>query len=660
MNLANKRILNLNVLSWVVFLYSLLFSCAAFSAKLIGWAEMPMPTHVEGTTTNQFTQANFATKNKQIVQGVSSILLSNEEDRFYFLVDNGFGKKKRSADFLLRLYEAEINFSEKGNLDNSVTIKRYLNIKDSNKKLGFNIQADDEQYYNDSSNPAVPAEVKLERLLTGADIDPESLQIDKNGHIWVGDEYGPFLLEINAYGEVVNDVIPLPDIASPDSPYLKGASILPSSAGFEAMAINAERTMLSPLLDRSVKGDDDKSLRIYQFDIETRQYQEGYLLYQMEDAATKVTDMVAVSETEFLVLERNSGSKSHDESFKKVFLIDLKSVQHGEYVSKFELLDLMRLDDPDDLNEDGEKMFASTYSLESLVIIDENTLLVANDNNYGGSTYFIKVGLDEPLVLNVAKARSIESPQWVISNQSTPWINFDDHSFFGWMTVLAYFLTSIRTGYKAKAALHHGKDVIFWLLLTGMIIFLGLNKQLDLHTNLTEVLKEMAKSQGWYGERRKLQVLFIVVLGLSVPIIFLFLRVMLADLWKRYKSIFAGVILLMVFIVIRAASFHHVQLLLYQNIGVIRFYQLLELLAIAVIFMGTFVKVNAGRELSTDVYPNASSSIKNDYLEVDREGAEVMCPSCQFPATYRAVDGRMFKCKSCKHRYRVFVVNHNP
>ena len=37
-------------------------------------------------------------------------------------------------------------------------------------------------------------EAATERLLTGADFDPESMRVDRRGDFWLGDEFGPFLL----------------------------------------------------------------------------------------------------------------------------------------------------------------------------------------------------------------------------------------------------------------------------------------------------------------------------------------------------------------------------------------------------------------------------------------------------------------------------------
>ena len=53
------------------------------------------------------------------------------------------------------------------------------------------------------------------RWLTGADIDPESVRINKNGSFWLGDEFEPFLINPYTSGKVLCQEIPLPAARCP-------------------------------------------------------------------------------------------------------------------------------------------------------------------------------------------------------------------------------------------------------------------------------------------------------------------------------------------------------------------------------------------------------------------------------------------------------------
>ena len=93
------------------------------------------------------------------------------------------------------------------------------------------------------------------------------------GTLWVGEEFGPFLLHTDATGKVLEAPIPLPGVESPDNPSPTLATPnLGRSNGFEALAISPDRKTLYPTLEGPVTGDDPTIRRVYAFDIATRRY----------------------------------------------------------------------------------------------------------------------------------------------------------------------------------------------------------------------------------------------------------------------------------------------------------------------------------------------------------------------------------------------------
>jgi len=118
--------------------------------------------------------------------------------------------------------------------------------------------------------------------------------------------------------------------------------------------------------------------------------------------------MTALNDHEFIVIERNNATATGGGTpFKKVFRIDLSRVDANGYVAKSEILDLMNIADPNDLNGDGLNTFTFPYvTIESVLVLDANTLLIANDNNYPGvggrdlgsdHTEFLKIQLANPV-----------------------------------------------------------------------------------------------------------------------------------------------------------------------------------------------------------------------------------------------------------------------
>jgi hypothetical protein len=170
------------------------------------------------------------------------------------------------------------------------------------------------------------------------------------------------------------------------------------------MAINAAGDTLFALLEGTVVGDPAKALRISAFDIDTEQYTGRQWLYKLDAAGTSIGDMTAVNDHQFLVIERNG---TETVRFKKIFLIDLDAVDSDGYVGKTELVDLMNIADPHDLNLDGHDVFTFPFvTIEDVLVLDADTILVINDNNYPGSSRdpgvpdpseFLLIRLDKPL-----------------------------------------------------------------------------------------------------------------------------------------------------------------------------------------------------------------------------------------------------------------------
>ena len=287
-----------------------------------------------------------------------------------------------------------------------------------------------------------------------------------------------------------------------------------------------------------------------------------------------------------------------------------------------------------------------------MLIINKNTLLIANNNNFKGRTYFIKVKLNNDLNSASFNQPNINKNAWINNNTKPNGFDFGNHTFFGWATtVFMYFLVSIKTGYQANVANINKDNSYFWLGLTIVLIFLGFNKQLDLQTNFTEWLRATSKMHGWYEQRRGVQFLFVLLMGLAIPMMLISLRVFLFNSWRRYKLTWIGIVVLLVFVSVRVASFHHVDLFFYKTIGSLRYYQALEMLAIGLIFVGTFyenklVKLNQ----------NNKSEI-NNFVEIKQDDESIVCPKCYKRLSAEAKDGRFFRCKFCKHVYQIKLLS---
>lgn len=407
---------------------ALIATGACAQGTLSGWALMPANTFSDGPTSGQFAGGGAGGNalpliDKQPVQGLSAVLAGPTAGSFLVMTDNGFGAKTNSADALLRMYAVQPNWRtaaggagtvsavgfNDGSAQSGFNAATRITLSDPDRKLGFAIQADYTHYYNNAANPLVDPSIRAGRLLTGADFDTESVRKDKNGNFWFGDEFGPFLVKADGTGKVLKQEVSLPGVMSPQNPYLGGSTPnLPQSGGFEGMAINPAGDRLFTLLEGSVTGDPTKTLRINEFSIDSESYTGASWRYKLEAQGTNIGDMTAINDHEFIVIERNGATATGGGTpFKKLFRIDLSRTDAAGNVLKTEIVDLMNIADPNDLNGDGSTTFTFPFvTIEDVLVLDANTVLVINDNNYPGTggrdlnsdpTEFLKITLANPV-----------------------------------------------------------------------------------------------------------------------------------------------------------------------------------------------------------------------------------------------------------------------
>lgn len=181
---------------------------AAPRATLLGRAVLPAATFAPGDTSGtrigkgpiHGQKVPFA--DRQPVGGVSSIVAAGAGE-YLALADNGFGKLENSADFLLCVYVLRPNLRTKSHRGGgSIEVVRRIELRDPDRKVPFTIT----HHFDER------------RRLTGADFDPESLQQAADGSLWIGEEFGPYLLHFSSEGNLLDPPYPLPDPAAPSEP----------------------------------------------------------------------------------------------------------------------------------------------------------------------------------------------------------------------------------------------------------------------------------------------------------------------------------------------------------------------------------------------------------------------------------------------------------
>jgi membrane protein required for beta-lactamase induction len=149
-----------------------------------------------------------------------------------------------------------------------------------------------------------------------------------------------------------------------------------------------------------------------------------------------------------------------------------------------------------------------------------------------------------------------------------------DQGITPWLITIAYFVAAglcFWAGRREReASLGRARQwnaPVFWFTLCGLLVALGFNKQLDLQSDLTEAGRSIARSGGWYENRRLVQAVFVMLFAAGAVAAVAGAIWFMRDLWKRYKLAFIGIIFLCAFVIIRAASFHHIDQILYHIPG---------------------------------------------------------------------------------------------
>jgi hypothetical protein len=126
-----------------------------------------------------------------------------------------------------------------------------------------------------------------------------------------------------------------------------------------------------------------------------------------------------------------------------------------------------------------------------------------------------------------------------------------------------------------------------WFGLAIVLVLLGFNKQLDLQTALTELGRKLARAEGWYHSRHRVQAAFLAALTLgglaTVRVVFLLAR---AEP-RGIRSVLTGAMFLVGFVLVRAACFQYFGELLHFDILDSRLHSAIEICGILFIIVGT-------------------------------------------------------------------------
>jgi hypothetical protein len=356
----------------------------------------------------------------QPIQGISSLVPAGN-GTWWALADNGYGTRDTSADWQLPIYRIDPAFGSTTGPKVLATVV----LSDPDRRVPWTIVCDPGHGaplppFSFNVLPATPPAAcgtdPRARILTGFDFDPESVQVGRDGTFWIGEEFGPFIIHADARGRLLEPPVAYPGLKSPQNPTLdvRGGErpTVPQSRGFESLAISPDRSRLFGMFEGAVGNDDPQDVRIVTFDIGRRQFTSDVRKVRLEMPGAKVNltalkltdgspaypgsiapagtggesaaELTALDDHRFLLLERDGNGDGTDAPrLKKVFVVDTALAdRNGGYVLKTALVDLMAVPDPQKIGGDGDFFRFPFNTIESVHVVDDHTIIVANDNNY--------------------------------------------------------------------------------------------------------------------------------------------------------------------------------------------------------------------------------------------------------------------------------------
>ncbi|WP_128255322.1 esterase-like activity of phytase family protein [Falsirhodobacter deserti] len=353
----------------------------------------------------------------QPFQGMSGFAMNRAEDGSIFtLADNGFGSKGNSPDALLVFHRLLPDF-ETGKVERLESVF----LHDPDHKVPFRIA------YEGTDG----------RYLTGADFDPESIQL-LDDTIWIGDEFGPYLIEATTDGRVLNvhpTMLEGERLKGPDTPGVTVPAVagkdyrVQRSGGYEGMALHPRTNELWAMLEKPLLTEDGTEgdfLRVLVFDPAERKWTGDTHRFRLAEGAVAIGDFNFIDDHRALVIERDAGEGMaacedgadpaacypRPARVKNIVLVDTADTDEDGFMRRIGHVDLLDIQDPDGLSphsQDGVFTFPF-QTIEDVIRMDDTHILVADDNNlpFSGGREIGQAADNEFILLDVADLLAAE------------------------------------------------------------------------------------------------------------------------------------------------------------------------------------------------------------------------------------------------------------
>lgn len=306
----------------------------------------------------------------------SSMVYNEKNSTFWLLTDRGpnvAGKESGSKVFPLPDYTPQVGVFRLWN-DSLVMLRRIL-LCDTNG-MAFN------------GLPNSVGEGRTGECAYGLDgevidndgrrgIDPEGLALAPDGSFWVSDEYGPRMLHFTSEGKLLEE-------CSPFNGKMPGHyACRRPNRGMEGLTINKQGTVLYGMMQSPLARPVDSLsgplnvVLILALDLGDCSYRE--FAYRLEKKDNVVSEICCLTDSTFLVLERDGKFPENGHGFKRIYKININQVTEiagwadgVQLVGKELFCDILRM-----------IPFYGHDKPEGISMVGDSILAIVNDDDFG-------------------------------------------------------------------------------------------------------------------------------------------------------------------------------------------------------------------------------------------------------------------------------------
>lgn len=297
-----------------------------------------------------------------------------------------------------------------------------IRVKDGKAVLASLIPLRNEKMKEISGRPIPPGTVgstgetplddSLAKLSFDIDgLDTEGIAIDRQNkrHLWICDEYGPFIAKIDGYnGRIIKKYFPgkeLPMIAAKRQP----------NRGFEGIAVTPSNKVMAAIqstcdVDGNIKKSKATFIRLLLLDPATGKVKQFAYPHNRDDYKlsrdAKIGDLHALSETKFILIER--GKNADGKTRIPFYVIDISGATDITGMKTKDGMELETVADRSTVEALGVTYVKKTKIIdikdhgwkpgkaEGVALLPDNrTLAVASDNDFGFTFKVINPVTDE-------------------------------------------------------------------------------------------------------------------------------------------------------------------------------------------------------------------------------------------------------------------------